>query len=159
MLKGTSEMGTFDPAVFMQQSFDQAGDTKIVPVPIGEYLALTGEPTMEEVTSQKTGETFLRLTVKCTIMDPAVIALTGRDPTTVRFQTLLDRKEDGNLDFGKGKNIQLNRLREATGNNKPGVAWRIPDLGGKTVKVKVKNRPDPNDSETIYDEVSGFAPA
>lgn len=147
-------MSSFNPQEFMNQVSNEANDTRITPCPEGEYIGVLGEPKLEERTSQKTGETYLQLTIPVTVDDPAAKEATGRDPLTVRWQSFIDRTENGGLNFGQGKNIKLGRLREATGLNKPGEPFSIGKLQGKIVKIAVKHRPDPTDSETIYDEVS-----
>lgn len=149
---------SFDPNTFMNQVTEEANETRIIPCPEGEYVGILGEPTVKEITSQKTGETYVQLSIPVTIDDPTAKAATGRDPLTVRWQSFIDRTASGGLDFGVGKNIKLGRLREACGLNKPGEPFSMGKFQGKMIKVSVKHRNDPNDSETIYDEISKTAP-
>lgn len=145
---------SFNPAEFMNQVATNANDTRVTPCPEGEYVGILGEPKLDERTSQKTGETYLQLTIPVIVDDPEAKRATGRDPLTVRWQSFIDRTENGGLDFGQGKNIRLGRLREATGLNKPGEPFSISKFQGKMVKISVKHRLDPTDSENVYDEVS-----
>lgn len=149
---------SFDPNAFMNQVSSEANDTRITPCPVGEYIGVLGEPKLAEITSQKTGETYLQLTIPVTIDDEEAKKATGRDTLTVRWQSFLERTAEGALDFGKGKNVKLGRLREATGLNKPGEPFSIPRFQGKMLKVSVTHRPSPNDAETIYDEIGKVAP-
>lgn len=150
---------SFDPQTFMTAVTDAANDTKVILCPPGEYLALTGEPKVEEGTSSKDGRTFYVLRVPIFIDDPQVTGVTGRAPTQLRYEAFLDLSEDGtSLDNSKGKNIGLGRIREACGCNVPGQPFSIPNLGGKVIKVSVAHRMDKNDASKIYDFVKAVAP-
>jgi hypothetical protein len=152
-------MGSFDPDRFMNQSFDAPNDTTMIPCPAGEWVGLTEEPVLKEIVSKKTGISYPQLTINIAIDDPAVTEKTNRKPTKVRFQSLLDLNEAGDLDMGPGKNIALGRLREACGVNRPGQRFNIRDLAGKTVKARVSHRPDDSDPSVVYDEVKAVTKA
>jgi hypothetical protein len=152
-------MGAFDPDRFMSQSFENANDTTVIPCPPGEYVGLTSDVAIKEITSKKTGISYPQLTVFVSLESPEVTSVTGRTPTKVRYQQLLDLNDAGEIDMSKGKNIGLGRLREACGLNQPGKPFRIPDLNGKLIKVRVTHRPDDNDPTIVYDEVKSVTKA
>jgi hypothetical protein len=147
----------FDPKKFMEQPLNE-GSTSATPCPEGEWEAaivpFSGDEdiSFEEFTSNKNGKTYTKMTCMVEINDPEVTSVTGREPTRVRYQTFLDLTDSGSLDMGNGKNLGLNRLRDAVGLNKPG--FRFPELIGKSLIVEVKHRVDERDSTRVYDEIS-----
>ncbi len=150
---------SFDPSKFMTQEFNQANDTKFVNCPAGEWTGVTGEPKIVDGVSNKDGRTFYKLEIPVMIEDPRVTSETGRTPTNVRYETFLDMTDGGSIDMGKGKNIGLGKIREATGNNKPGVNFSIPNLGGKMVKVLVAHEADKNKPDVVYERVKAVTAA
>jgi hypothetical protein len=55
--------------------------------------------------------------------------------------------------MGKGKNVSLGRLREATGLNEKGRPFGFRMLVGQMARVRVKHRPDNKNPEIVYAEV------
>ena len=51
----------------------------------------------------------------------------------------LDMDENGDLELGKGKNVDLGRLREALGQN-TGGNWSPSQLVGSSATIHVSNR-------------------
>ena len=87
--------------------------------------------------SQKTGNEWVSLNVTWDIQNPELAKQLGREKLQVRQSVFLDMK-DGKLDMDKGKNIGLNRLREALGQNVEGKKWSPNDLKGNLAKIKTK---------------------
>jgi len=147
----------FDPNQFLDMQTTDANDTKVVPVPVGEYLAQVSEVKARTWTSKadptKSG---VALDVQWEIEDANVKALLGRDKVTVKQGIMLDMTESGGLDMGKGKNIGLGRIREACGLNTPGQPFAASMLTGRMAKVSVTHRVD---GDQIYSEVKGVAKA
>lgn len=77
---------------------------------------------------------------------------------SVRQTLWLDTTESGGLDFGKGKNVGLGRLREALGQNAPGKPWAPGMLVGGVAKVKVSHSIDKRDNVTINADVKAVLP-
>lgn len=153
-------MSTFDPASLLEATVDSSNDTKIIPVPEGEYLAVIDNTKISQWQSKDGSSSGLRLDVEYLIDDAGAKEATGRDKLTVRQGIMLDLTEDGqSLDMGKGKNVGLGRLREATGLNTPGQPFAMQMLPGRLVKVKVTQRPKDGDPETIYNDVRGVTKA
>lgn len=148
---------SFDPKKFMEAPLNE-GSVVATPCPEGEWEAqivpFSGdeEVSFEEFTSNKNGKTYTKMTVMLEITNPEVTSVTGREPTRVRYQTFLDLTDSGSLDMGNGKNLGLNRLRDAVGLNKSG--FRFSDLMGKSLIANVTHRVDERDSSRVYDEVS-----
>lgn len=133
-------MSAFDPENFLNQQTEDALDTQIIPVPEGEWEAQIEDIKPTSGTSQKSGNPFYILQVTWNILDQKVSETTQRDKNTVRQSVFLDVKDDGSLDRGKGKNVNLGRLREAVGQNKPGKKWKPADLVGQTATIQVVHK-------------------
>ncbi len=154
----------FDINTFLQTSTTDANSTALDPVPEGEWQMLSQLVAKDSFcmfdykNGERAGTKGFALSVKFKITDPNIPAEYMN--RTVVYRTTLDVTPDGNgLDFGKGKNIGLGRLREAMGQNRPGVPWGPSMLGGQVVKGIVKHRMDPNDSTKVYVEVKEVLPA
>lgn len=148
-------MSMFSPEQFLGMQVNESNDTKVVPVPPGEYMAVVKEvkarPWQSKADPSKAG---IALDVQWSLDDAGVKALLGRDEVSIKQGVMLDMSEAGGLDMGKGKNISLGRLREATGLNTPGQPFSFTMLTGRMAKVKVEHRVD---GENIYAEVKQVA--
>lgn len=141
----------FDPDKFMESVTSEAGSTKFEPIPSGDYTAI-----IEDVSKPRMAGERPVMDVIFKLMDvaPDVQAQLGRQAFTVKKGYFLDVTKDGGLDLSKGKNIDLNRLREAVGQNVAGKPWKPLDLkGAGPVKVQVSLRPDKNSPDVIYNDV------
>lgn len=153
-------MSTFDPASLLEATVETSNDTKIIPIPEGEYLAVIDNVKINTWQSGDGSKSGLRLDVEYLLDDAAAKEATGRDKLLVRQGIMLDLTEDGrSFDMGKGKNVGLGRLREATGLNTPGQTFAVQMLPGRLVKIKVTQRPKEGDPETIYNDVRGVTKA
>ena len=148
-------MTMFSPEQFLDMQVTESNDTKVIPVPVGEYLGVVEEVKVRTWTSKKDpSQSGLTLDVVWLIDDANVKALLGREKVTVKQGIMLDMTEAGGLDMSKGRNIGLGRVREATGLNTPGQPFAASMLTGRMAKVKVKHRVD---GENIYAEVESTA--
>lgn len=145
----------FSPEQFLEMQVTDSNDTKLTPIPVGEYTAL---PDKVEVKSWAKKDdpsvSGLKLVINWSIDDPAVKELLARDKVTARQDIMLDLTDSGGLDMGKGRNVGLGRLREATGLNTPGQPFSFTMLLGRPAKISVSHRID---GEAIYAEVKGVA--
>lgn len=148
-------MGTFDPTSFMDATFTEQNDTKMVPIPIGDWNGVVEEPKMVEWKSRDGTKSGWKLQMGIKIDSPEVAAVTQRETNKVRHDVMLDLTDTGTLDMGKGKNINLGRLREATGLNKPGEPFSFRMFDGRPVKVRIGHRVE---GEDIFAEVKAVAP-
>lgn len=147
---------SFDPSSFLNQSFDEALDTKVVPCPVGEYVALAEKVDIKQWAARDGSSSGLKLEILWDIQDENVKALLGRDTVRVPQQQMLDLTETGALDFGKGKNVGLGRIREALGLNTPGEPFAFSMIQGRMAKVSVSHRIN---GEDIYHEIKKIASA
>lgn len=140
---------------FLDQQFDQANDTVSQPVPAGEFPAIIDKVECKQWASKADpSKAGLKLAITWLIDDGSVKELLGRDKVTVRQDIMLDMTDAGGLDMGKGRNISLGRLREATGLNTQGQPFSFAMLTGRCAKVKVDHRIA---DDKIYAEVKGVA--
>lgn len=146
-------MSQFDPAAFLDMTFNEANSTQRIPVPAQEHVVVIEKVATRKWTKRDDpSKSGLALDITYLIDDPAVKTLLGRDKVTVVQGIMLDLTESGALDFGKGKNTELGRLREATGLNAPGQPFGFRMLEGKVLKVLVSHRVD---GDRIYEDVKG----
>lgn len=148
-------MSNFDPQTFLDSNFEGSNSTSRTPCPEGEYPAVIKDVEVNAWTSRDQTKSGLRLDVRYSIDDESVKAAVGLPEPTVRQGLMLDLTPSGGLDMGKGRNIGLGRLREATRLNDPAKPFNFRMLVGQMVKVKVTHRVA---DEAIYDEVKAVAP-
>lgn len=144
-------MSIFDPEAMLNSAISGSNDTRIAPIPAGEYSAVIDGI---ELKAPKQADQSPRLEVTWVINDGALAAELGRDRVQIRQSVFLDTTPDGRIDMGKGKNIRLGRLREATGHNDPSKPFTLTMLRGSLAKIKVTQRPDPQDPATVYNDVA-----
>lgn len=154
---------TFDPDTFMNQQMDAPqGDTVILQCPEGEFRAMIDDFDSNAFRSftgkegsKNPGKEYTVFEPGFVIQDAAVQQELGRDKVVVRSKAIwLDFANDGSLDFGKGKNVDLNRLRDSVGQNVPGP-WSFASLkGAGPVMVKVVHEADKDDPEKKYARVA-----
>lgn len=146
-------MSVFNPDTFLDQQFTEANDTQVIPVPVGEYTAVIKDVKARQWQSKKDPSIAgLTLDVVWELDSQEVRELLGRDTVTVKQGIMLDLTDSGGLDFGKGRNVGLGRLREALGLNVPGQAFSFAQLPGRVAKISVSHRID---GDQIYTDVKG----
>lgn len=142
-------MSTFNHESFLNTETTDSNDTQYTPVPEGEFPAC-----VKDIKARTTSSGKAVLDVNWKIDDAGVEAATGMKENTVRQSIFLDITENGGLDNGKGKNVQLGKLRDALGQNASGKAWRPGMLVGGVARVKVSHRMD---GDNIYTDVKGVS--
>lgn len=146
----------FDVQSLMDMQINEANSTSSVPVPENEYQAQIKELRARPWSSKDGLSSGVSLDVSWEIIDAdgSVKEVTGRDKNIVRQSIGLDFKEGTNdLDFGRGRNVGLGRLREAVGLNEPGRSFSFPQLVGQIALVRVKHRSADDGTDTVYAEV------
>lgn len=149
----------FDPDVFMKQTVDAQLDTVIQQCPEGEYKAMIDDFDASAFRTfpdkKNPGREYTVFGPPFVIQDNAVAATLGRDKVVVFHKGMfIDIDATGGLDSSKGKNVDLGRLRDAVGQNKPGP-WTFDALkGAGPVIVKVIHESDPKDADKKYARVS-----
>lgn len=151
-------MSIFSPDLLLDSTIETAGSTKRELCPPGVYLAMIGEPKAAAWTSRKDpSNSGFKFDIPFEIMmTDELKKLTGRDKMTLTHGIMLELTEAGTIDMGKGKNVALNRLREAVGQNADGQKWNARMLQGKMVTITVKHEPSA-DGKDIYDRVDTIA--
>jgi|SRR6185312_3459784 len=149
-------MSTFDPEQFLNTQHTEANDTKVIPVPPGEYLAQITKLTPRKIKTKDGGERLV-MDVQWEIQDESVKKKLGLEKMFARQSVFLDLTEQGSIDFSKGHNIQLGRLREACGQNKAGKKWSPSMLLHSSAYIFVEQQPNENDPESPYSNVTRVA--
>ncbi len=155
------ELSTFDPETFMDTSFDQGSmSTSIILPPAQDWTASISKLTARKFTMKDSGEDRATLDIQWCIENESCQKATNQDKSFAKQTLWLDFKTVNSqtvLDFDEGKNVGLGRLREALGQNKKGAKWQPGMLLGGVGLIKVIHRPDKNDPETKYAEVTRVA--
>jgi hypothetical protein len=146
-------MSQFNPDTFLSTETQSANATTYVPVPEGEHQAM-----IKTIKPRVLTDGRAVLDVTWAVDSDEARAETGMAEPTVRQTLWLDTTEQGGLDFGKGKNVQLGRLRDALGQNQSGKPWAPGMLVGGVAKIKVAHSIDKRDGETINADVKAVAP-
>lgn len=129
----------FDPKSFLDVTFNEASSTVRIPIPAKEHLTVITEVDIRS--GNKDGKDWAFLDVTYQFDDPQVKELLGRDIVKLTQGVSLDFTPGGGLDFSKGRNVNLGRLRDATGLNGEGQPFGFRMLVGKPVKVVVGHSP------------------
>jgi hypothetical protein len=152
---------SFDPNLFVQSQNEGALSTQYVPIPEAEYTAV-----IDAIKARQAKDNYI-LDVTWAIDSDEIRELTGMDKPTVRQSIFLDITPQGGLDIGKGKNVQLGRLREALGQN-DGRPWSPNMLEGQVATIMVTQRlvdtdkdgnALPESEHKIYNDVKGVMAA
>ena len=140
-------MSDFNADAFMNTEFEGVGETEYTPIPEAEYKAV-----IKEVKAQSTPKGSPLLEITWIVDSQEVRELVGMDEPTVRQTVWLDINEQGGLEFGKNKNIMLNRLREALGQN-DGSPWSASKMLGQVATVNIKHRL--GEQGQVFNDVKG----
>lgn len=147
----------FDPKTLLDATVTEATSTERIPVPAGEHLSVIEEVNVRS--GNKDGKDWAFLDVTYNIDSPEVKEKLGRAKVTLTQGIGLDFTPQGGLDFSKGRNVNLGRLREAVGLNVTGQPFSFRLLAGRPIKILVSHSPDsrpqarPGD---VFENVSGF---
>ncbi len=147
-------MSSFDPQSFLDASITSALDTKVIPVPVGEYMGIIEKVVPRQWTSKDGTSSGIAIDIFWLVEDEAVKAELGRTTVTCKQGIMLDTTPQGGLDTTKGKNIGLGRLREALGFNAEGQTFSFAMLPGAAAKINVQHRIN---GEDTFAEVKAVA--
>ena len=157
------ESPIFNPEVFLNVQHTEANSTELLPVPDGDYTGISDPVTDKsfityDITSgDRAGQKGVMLIVQWNLNDEGDVIKNqiGRKPT-VRQSFMLDLTPSGGLDFGKGRNVELGKLREALGQNGTGQPWAFSMLGSQVAKLSVKSTISKKDGK-LYTNVNKVA--
>ena len=147
-------MSNFDPQAFLDSSISGSNDTKVIPVPVGDYMGIIDKVLPRQWQSKDGSQTGIALDVFWSVEDPNVKAVLGRDSVICKQGIMLDITPQGGLDMNKGKNIGLGRLREAVNMNDEATPFSFAMLPGQAATISVSHRIN---GEETYSEVKGVA--
>lgn len=140
----TPSDSVFDADAFLGDTSSDALDTVYVPIPAGTYVA-TVDDIVVRTADTKRGQQVVA-DILWAIDNPQLAAEMGRDKLTVKQGLFLDTvvvNGATKLDFGKGKNVGLGKIRDALGQNNPGQSWNPGMLkGAGPAQIKVVQNPD-----------------
>lgn len=146
-------MSAFNPDTFLNTETVEANATSYTPVPEGEFPS-----SIKAIKPRVLTDGRAVLDVTWIVDDETARQETGMAEPSVRQTLWLDLTESGSLDFGKGKNVALGRLRETLGQNAPGKPWAPGMLVGGVAKIKVTHSIDKRDNITINADVKAVLP-
>lgn len=141
-------MSSFNPDTFLNTETSEANATSYTPVPEGEFNA-----SIKQIKPRVLTDGRAVLDVTWIVDDEQARQETGMAEPSVRQTLWLDTTESGGLDFGKGKNVGLGRLRDAVKQNASGKPWAPGMLIGQVAKIKVGHSIDKRDGVTVNAEV------
>lgn len=131
---------SFDAQSFLDATVTSASDTKIIPVPVGEYMGIVDKVSPRQWQSKDGTKSGIALDIIWLVEDAGVKQLLGRETVTCKQGIMLDLTANGGLDLSSGKNVGLGRLREAVGKNDEGQPFAFSMLPGLSAKIAVTHR-------------------
>lgn len=152
-----SSASSFDPAGFLDTQYEDGLRKNLPPIPEGVYLGrIKDAPAIRTGTSNKDGKQWATADFLFVIDDEEAKKATGLDEPQARFSCFLDFKP-GTTQLltekdNPASNVKLGRLKDACG-IKPGRPWSLRHFDGLTCWVRIKQRTDPDDIETVYSDV------
>lgn len=131
---------SFNPDEFLNSAVSGPNDTKVTPVPIGEYMGIIEKVLPRQWQSKDGTQTGVALDVFWLVEDSGVKEFLNRQTVTCKQGIMLDLTPQGGLDMTSGKNIGLGRLREAVGKNSADAMFSFAMLPGLSAKISVNHR-------------------
>ena len=151
-----TDLSTFDPDLFVGAETKGGFDTSYAKVSPGEYRAMFDGAKVRKVNTED-GERAI-MDVTWYILDEDVKKETELERPTCRQGFFLDINEKGGLERGKNKNVGLGRMLEALGVGQ-GDKWSPQGLKGSLATVRVEHKPNKDDPENPYANVTRVAAA
>jgi hypothetical protein len=157
-----SAQSAFDPASLLDTEYDDGLRTRLTPIPEGVYQGrIKGVPAVRSGTS-KEGQQWAAADFTFVIDDEEVKKSTQLNEPSCRFSIFLDLRPGTSQLLTEADNpnanIRLGRLKEACG-IKAGRKWSLRHFDGLSCWVRIKQRTDPDDIETVYSDVAAVAAA
>ena len=142
---------TFDPESFLDATLPGSNSTKRELVPMGVYKASVGKLEVKNGIIQKDGPNFgkpwVALNIQWWIENQPINAALDQAKITVYDSCFLELDDDGRPAMGKGKNVQLGKLREALGLNSGPVQFRA--FEGRPATINVGHEPYKEDMQAV----------
>jgi len=152
-----SATSAFDPSALLETETDGDFNTRLIPIPEGEFSAHIKEGGISMRGGiDKNGNRWTAADVLFVIDDENVKASTSLKEPVAKLGLFLETDASGQRlltkDDNPNANVKLGKLKEAVG-IKPGRKFSLRHLEGLSCFVRIKQRTDPNDIETIYSDV------
>ena len=124
---------------FLEQTTSDVLDTERPRSEPGEYQATLDTIEPDSFYSEKKGRDYHVLRLMWDVDDAKLRELTGQETNKIRQTIFIDLNASGTgLDFGKGKNTDLGKVRDALGQNVPGAPWSPTNMIGGRATVRVE---------------------
>lgn len=143
----------FDPDTFLDSFTEESNETERVLIPAKVYAAYIEDVGIRHG-EKESGDPWVQLVLKWVIEDADVQAALNRDKVVLTDSLFVDLNEDGGIATGVNKNLQLGKLRKATGKNEGRFSPR--DLVGARALVDVKHTVN-KETGNVREEVKGYA--
>lgn len=133
----------FNETDFLSSSVETSFDTKRIPIPVGEYVAVIKDirPRINVQGKKDPSKFYSFLDYDLELqLTPDAMQQMATDQSVIKrsFNVSIEFDETGTkLAQGKGKNVPLGKFREAIGQNEDGKPWSPRSPIGKTVTAKV----------------------
>lgn len=153
---------TFDPASLLDTEYEDDLNTRLTPVPEGEYYARIKENSVKvsQFANKNGGEPHSVMNLLFVIEDEEVKRVTQLQEPQVRMSVFLELKPGTNQLLtaadNPNANVRLGRLKEALG-IKPGKKWSPRQFEGMGCFIKVKQKVNPDDIEDVNSEVQAVS--
>lgn len=153
-------MSVFDPESFGLTEINGATSTERIPIPEGEYLATVKDLVLPPRKIDTAEGPRWVTGIVWEIDDQNVRDITGQPRPRCRQDMWLDINEQGGLDMGKGKNVDLGKARAAFGLNDPSKPFRFDHFRGKAARILVKNntQKDGANAGQVFSNVTKITP-
>ena len=149
-----TDLSTFDPDLFLGGEMKGGFDTSYARVSPGEYSAMIDDVKVRKINTEE-GERAV-MDVTWLILDEDVKKETELERPTCRQGFFLNVNDKGGLERGKNKNVGLGRLLEALGIDQ-GSKWSPQGLKGSVAIVRIEHKPNKDDPENPYANVTRVA--
>ncbi len=151
-----SAQSAFDPSALLETETDGDFNTRLIPIPEGEFAAHIKEGGVSVRGGTKDGAPWRAADILFIIDDEEVKTSTSLKEPTAKLGLFLETDASGQRLLTKednpNANVKLGKLKEAVG-IKPGRKFSLRHLEGLSCFVRIKQRTDPQDIETIYSDV------
>jgi len=153
-------MSAFDAENFFDSNVtNEVGSTVLNPVPANTYKAIIEKVSARPWSNEQKGTSGITVDVSYAIVDDnkAIEEVVGRPPKVTQgyFADLIPNTMQ--MDYSKGKNVSLMRVREAVGQNVAGQNWNPKMMEGQALQIVVVLDPQKN-SDVTYNRVKSVAP-
>ena len=149
-----SDLSTFDPDLFLGGEIEGGFETSYERVPAGEFSAMIEDVKVRKINTENGEQAVMDIT--WLILDEEVKKETELERPTCRQGVFLDVNKKGGLERGKNKNVGVGRLLEALGMDK-GAKWSPEGLKSSTAVIRVEHKPNKDDPENPYANVTKVA--